>query len=81
MTPVTIINDGNFEPTEYFTVSIIPDPNERIFTIEGQGIATAFILDDDSELLMHDMVAVNKPPQILLNHKILFFLRHSIWIW
>ena len=48
--PVTIIDDMNFEPTEYFTVSIVPDPVERIYTVEGRGIATAFILDDDSEL-------------------------------
>ena len=53
-TPVIIVNNFNFEPTEYFTVSIIPDPIERIYTIEGQGTATAFILDDDSELLVHD---------------------------
>ena len=54
MAPVIIVNDTNFEPTEYFTVSIIPEPAERIYTIEGQGTATAFILDDDSELLVHD---------------------------
>ena len=54
MTPVIIINDTKFEPTEYFTVSIVPDPLERIYTIEDQGTATAFILDDDSELLVHD---------------------------
>ena len=54
LTPVFIVNDTNFEPTEYFTVSIVPNSDERIYTIEGQGTATAFILDDDSELLVHD---------------------------
>lgn len=49
MATVPIIEDTNFEPTEYFTVSIVPNPVERIGTIEGRGTATAFILDDDGE--------------------------------
>ena len=55
----TIIDDANFEPTEYFTVSIVPNPMERIDTIEGQGTATAFIIDDDSESLMHDKASTD----------------------
>ena len=73
MTPVIIVNNSNFEPTEYFTVSIVPNPLERIYTIEGQGTATAFILDDDSELLVqcHDKT-------FLINYTV--FLRSNIWI-
>lgn len=69
--PVRINDDTNFEPTEYFTVSIVPNPLERIDTIEGRGTATAFIIDDDSESLMHDTVSID-------NHKV--FLRYNIWI-
>ena len=57
--PVTIIDDDNFEPTEYFTASIVPNPAQRIDTIEGRGTATAFILDDDSESLMHDKASTD----------------------
>ena len=56
---VTIINDENFEPTEYFTVSIVPNLVQRIDTIEGRGTATVFILDDDSESLMHDKASID----------------------
>jgi hypothetical protein len=67
-TPVAIIDDTSFEPTEYFTVSIIPDPVERIGTIEGQGTATAFILDDDSEFPMR----IIKSVQNQINHEVVF---------
>ena len=61
-----IIDNTNFEPTEYFTVSIVPNPVERIYTIEGQGTATAFILDDDSKLLMHEEPSLILPPNSII---------------
>ena len=48
--PVELVDDNNFEPTEYFTIAIDPNPAERLFTIEGQAIATANIIDNDGEL-------------------------------
>jgi hypothetical protein len=68
---VPIVDDTNFEPTEYFTISIVPNPVDRIGTIEGQGTATAVILDDDSESLMHNKISID-------NHEI--FFRYNIWI-
>ena len=65
--PVRIIDDTNFEPTEYFTASIVPNPAQRIDTIEGRGTATVFIIDDDSESLMHDKASTD-------SHEVFFFV-------
>ena len=44
---IPIVNDNIFESAEYFTASIIANPTERLFPVEGRTTATANIVDDD----------------------------------
>ena len=54
--PVLVHDDNNFEPTEFLTFSINPNPAERLFTKEQGSTAVAYIIDNDGELVCNSLI-------------------------
>ena len=77
--PVNIVDDGIFEPTEFFNVRLNPNPAQRLLTVPGQDVANVTILDNDGKLVASSYVFAST--QLVIPCLLLYWLSSShLWI-